>query len=109
MELQPPAATRLDVLEHKAATLGERVDAHGREIDALTQTVTEIRANDRHRDASLRSIQASLDKHDGKLDAMRQDMIAATTGKSASKWEQAAWLVVATIIGYALLRMGIAG
>ena len=108
METQQPES-RLKVLEHATQALDERVTAHGREIDALTQTVTEIRVNDRHRDASLRSIQASLDKHDGKLDAMRQDMIAATTGKSASKWERAAWLVVATVIGYALLRMGIAG
>lgn len=108
MDQHPPEA-RLKVLESATQRLDERVTAHGREIDELSHAVTEIRTNDRHRDESLRRIQASIDAHGGKLDAMRQDMLAATTGKSAAKWEQAIWIVISALIAFAMLRMGIAG
>ena len=106
---QQPDATRLRVLEETVSSHGERITQHGREIDEVQQALAEIRVSDRHRDESMRRVEGKLDRQDGKIDALRQDLLAGTQGKAAEKWEKAAWLVVAALIGYALLRMGIAG
>lgn len=98
MDAQAPE-TRLHVLETAAATLDERVTAHGREIDELSQAVTEIRVSDRHRDESLRRIEDNLNEHGGKLDALLL--------KPASRWDQLVWVVIAAVVGWLLSRAGI--
>lgn len=95
----PTQETRLHVLETAAQALDERVTAHGREIDELSQAVTEIRVSDRHRDEALRRIEDNLAKHGGKLDALLL--------KPASRWDQLVWVVIAAVVGWLLSRAGI--
>lgn len=108
MDDQSPE-TRLKALEINDRRQDERLDQHGRELDDLARTVAEIRVSDKHRDESMHRMEAKLDAQGGKMDALRQDILSGTVGKSAEKWEKAAWLVIAAIIGYALVRMGLAG
>ncbi|WP_307738990.1 hypothetical protein [uncultured Parolsenella sp.] len=98
MEGQGPEA-RIRVLESATQTLDERVTAHGREIDKLTQAVTEIRVSDRHRDESLRRIEENQNEFSGKLDALLM--------KPGSRWEQVVQVALAALVAYALARMGI--
>ena len=104
---QQPEATRIKLLEETVASHGERITAHGREIDELREVMTEIRVSDKHRDESMRRMEGKLDRQDVKLDTLRQDLLAKTTGAAAGKWDRAVWLVIAALIGAALVRLGI--
>lgn len=87
--------------------LDGRVTKHGEEIDEITLKLNAMQVEEKHRDESMRRMEGKLDAQGGKMDALRQDMLAQTQGKSADKWEKAVWLVLAAVIGLALARLGL--
>lgn len=97
----------LKAREDYDGTLDNRVTAHGIEIDEMRAELTEIKVSDRHRDEVLNRIERAQNESAVKLDALRSDLVLATTGKSADRWDKAVWVVIAALIGYGLLLMGI--
>lgn len=89
MDGQQPE-TRLKVLENSVSKLDERVTAHGREIDALTEALVRTQERDTYRDKQMASVETKVDRIDGKLDLM--------AAKPAEKWDKATWVVVSVVI-----------
>lgn len=103
----PTDEARVSALEANDRRQDERIESHGKELDKLTLAVAEIQTSDHHRDESMQRMESKLDAQSGKLDALRQDVIVKTTGRSAALWEKAVWAVIAAVILYALSRIGI--
>ncbi len=89
MENQPPE-TRIKLLEGRMDTAEERITAHGREIDALTEQQVRTQERDNFRDKQMASVESKVDRIDGKLDLM-----AARPGE---KWDKATWIIVSVVI-----------
>lgn len=86
----------MGLVEHDVATLKERVDAHGREIDEMRINVVEIRSDVKQIKDMLDTIKATIDE---------QARVPANRWNDLVK--QVIAIIVAALVGLALVRAGI--
>lgn len=82
--MSPDDTTRITLLENRVDGHEERITEHGKEIDDIERIVTEMRTDDKHRDATMCRIE-------GKVDTLVM--------KPAESYDKLKWLVIGGLTG----------
>lgn len=93
---------------------GERIAAHGREIDSVTKQLAEIKVHDEYRDKSLARMESKMDSLAGKIDNVTVqigNVKQQPISEKAELYDKVRWSIITLVIGAAgglvLAQLGI--